>query len=215
MLSTTPQLSVPQPWFVLCCLPHPRLGSSSGRWGCKEESPRLQRLYQGSLQEEYGCNALVLVRDHPAVPAAAAELALGLRVQVELGAKGAILPALLILGWDGVVLWGGEQNVTFPPWHGVWATAPTQAALSPAAGRRGSPPPGSASRGSGSAHVPSAAGGMSSRSFPLSSRPEVGPTAQSPLRIPSLQGQGHSRGCQVAMGWEVWTCLKNGPKKAG
>lgn len=54
-------------------------------------------LYQGALQEEYGCHAHVLVGGQPAVPAAAAEAALGLGVQVELGAEAAILPAFLFL----------------------------------------------------------------------------------------------------------------------
>lgn len=178
----------------LGCLPlsaTPRLGPGSGRWDCREESPRPLRLYHGSLQEEYGCNALVPVQGQPAAPATAAETALGLRVQVELGAKGAILPALLLLCLAGVVLQGGEQNVTLPSWHSVGGGDPARVALSPAAGRRGSPAPGSASHGSDSADAPSAGGGRSSRSSPLSSRPGVGLMARSLLRTPSLQRQGH------------------------
>lgn len=79
------------------------LGPGSRGWGLGGEAWPSE-LYQGPLQEEYGCDALVLVGGQPAVPAAAAEPALGLRVQVELGAHGAVFPALLLLGRAGVVL---------------------------------------------------------------------------------------------------------------
>lgn len=79
--------------------PHPcHRASLAGLWllevGLQGGVTQAPRLYQGSLQEEYGCNALIFIGGQPAVPAAAAEPALGLRVQVELGAEGAILPAL-------------------------------------------------------------------------------------------------------------------------
>lgn len=173
---------------------HPQVGPRLQEVGCREESPSPLRLYQGPLQEEYGCNALVLVGGQSAVPAAAAEATLGLRVQLELGAHGAVLPALLLPGQTGVVLWE-EITVTLPLWPGVGPACGPARSLpgspSPAAGRTGSPAPGSASRGSGSAHVPSAAGDMSSRSSPLRSRPGAGPRAGSTRRTPSLQRQDH------------------------
>ena len=87
------------------------------RQGCRGETPRPLGLYQGSLQEEYGCNALDLVGGQPAVPAAAAEAALGLRVQVELGAAGrAEAPSHPVWVWEWVgPLCGPPSRSMVPP----------------------------------------------------------------------------------------------------
>lgn len=98
--------------------PHPcHRASLAGLWlldvGLQGGVTQAPRLYQGSLQEEYGCNALIFVGGQPAVPAAAAEPALGLRVQVELGAEGAVLPALP-LGQAGLGLQGESSHPAGP-----------------------------------------------------------------------------------------------------
>lgn len=107
--STTPQRSLRRTTQGTSgCLPHQACPGSGGGVA-RGETPSPPGLYQGSLQEEYGCNALDLVGGQPAVPAAAAEAALGLRVQVELGAEDAVLPACLLLSQAGVVLWGERR----------------------------------------------------------------------------------------------------------
>lgn len=72
--------------------------------------PRPRKSYQGSLQEEYGSHTPLLVGCQPSVPTAAPEPACWLWVQVELGVKGAILPALLSLLRD-VLLPGKMQGL--------------------------------------------------------------------------------------------------------
>lgn len=205
---------------------HLRLPAAPGvpwlwRQGCGGETPRPLGLYQGSLQEEYGCNALDLVGGQPAVPAAAAEAALGLRVQVELGAEDTVLPACLVLSQAGVVLRGEQRrpltrcgcgsgwapSVGPPPTP--WSQRSLSGGPSPAAGRRGSPVRGSAARGPGSALVPSAGAGVSSRSFPPSSRPWAAPRAGCPRRTPSLRGQDTARGCPGATGSGAWMGLRH------
>lgn len=205
---------------------HLRLPAAPGvpwlwRQGCGGETPRPLGLYQGSLQEEYGCNALDLVGGQPAVPAAAAEAALGLRVQVELGAEDTVLPACLVLSQAGVVLRGEQRrpltqcgcgsgwapSVGPPPTQ--WSQRSLSGGPSPAAGRRGSPVRGSAARGPGSALVPSAGAGVSSRSFPPSSRPWAAPRAGCPRRTPSLRGQDTARGCPGATGSGAWMGLRH------
>lgn len=113
--SQSPSMSPPPPHSGRCVGPHrappaacPTRHALAPEAGLQEGRPL--GLYQGSLQEEYGCNALDLVGGQPAVPAAAAEAALGLRVQVELGAEDAVLPACLVLSQAGVVLRGERRR---------------------------------------------------------------------------------------------------------
>lgn len=68
-----------------------------GDRGNKQAPPRPWQPYQGSLQEEYGSHTPLLLGCQPSVPTAATEPTCGLWVQVELGVKGAILPALSLL----------------------------------------------------------------------------------------------------------------------
>lgn len=168
----------------------PRSGPGSPKWGTGGVA-RLLRLYQGPLQEEYGRSALIFIGGQSAVPAAAAEPALRLRAQVELGTHGAVLPALILLG-QAMVLLRVKSIVTLLPWPG-WARlqscqAPARAP-SPAAGRTAFPAPCPAACGPGSAHAPNAGGGRNSRSSLPGSKLAAGPRAAFPHRTPSLQGR--------------------------
>lgn len=94
---------------------------------------------------------------------------------------------------------GSQNRVPVPASQVTPACVPTRTLApnaSPSAGRRGSPAPGSAPGpapcDSESARAPTVAGGMSGKSFPLSSRSEAGRRVGSPLHTPSLQGQHHS-----------------------
>lgn len=197
------------------CVPEP-LG---GR-GNKQASLSPRRPYQGSLQEEYGSDTLLFLGHQPSVPTAATEPARGLWVQVELGVKGAVLPALLSLARE-VLLQGRTQgDAPVPASQVTPACVPARAVVpdvSPSAGRRGSPSPGSAPGpapwGSGSGRVPSVAGGMNGKSFPPSSRSGAGRRVGFLLHIPSLQGRHHGLWVHVYLQtWGgAWTCLGEGP----
>lgn len=197
------------------CVPEP-LGGRGNKQALL--SPR--RSYQGSLQEEYGSYTLLLLGHQPTVPTAATEPARGLWVQVELGVKGAVLPALFSLARE-VLLQGRTQgDAPVPAWQVTPACVPARAVVpdvSPSAGKRGSPSPGSAPGpapwGSGSGRVPSVADGMNDKSFPLSSRSGAGRRVGFLLHIPSLQGRHHGLWVHVYLQtWGgAWTCLGEGP----
>lgn len=182
---------------------------SSGRWSNKQVSPHPQRPYQGSLQEEYGGHTPGLVGYQPPVPAAATEPACGLRVQMELGVEGAVLPALLSLLRE-VLLQGRMRGLRVVLLSCVPAGCLPPA--SPPAGRRWPPAPGSASGDSESALAPSVAGGRNGRSFPPSSRSGACRRVGSPLHTPSLQGQHRDLWVHLNLqAWGALTCLRKGP----
>lgn len=145
--------------------------------------------YQGALQEEYRRHARVDVERQPAVPAAAAEAALGLRVQVEPGAQAAILPALLSrISQPLLQRKAGCAPDTTQEGRTCDLARPCRGGASPSAGRTRSALQGSARRhcGSGSACAPSVAGERSGSSSPQRSTPGAVLMVGSPRRTPSL-----------------------------